>query len=149
MIQQLRNDLAPYFLSYDAVRDLGSDTAFPVSADITGGLQASDRFFRTDLGWACYYDGARWLTVQEFQMDLTPYGRSAQPYSGGATSLLLGPLRTDRNIAPPAPKPTSMSQRRTTPRTTGSLRSKSAPPPPGPSTPAQTPQELRSTKTLR
>lgn len=47
-------------------RDLGRGTAFPASADLPGGLQTNDRFFRTDLGWACYYDGTRWLTIHEY-----------------------------------------------------------------------------------
>jgi hypothetical protein len=37
-----------------------SGTSFPTSPD-TG-----EQFFRTDLGWLCYYDGTRWLTVEEF-----------------------------------------------------------------------------------
>jgi hypothetical protein len=27
-------------------------------------------FYRTDLGWLCYYDGARWLTVHEYVLPL-------------------------------------------------------------------------------
>lgn len=30
-----------------------------------GGARSGDRFFRTDLGWWCYYDGTRWLTEHE------------------------------------------------------------------------------------
>lgn len=47
----------------------GSGTAFP-AAPAAGRL-----FFRTDLGLLCYYDGARWLTVNEYT--LTLYERSA------------------------------------------------------------------------
>lgn len=69
----------------------GVGTSFPTSPS------TDDRFFRTDLGWLCYYDGTRWLTVHEYEADLTPYGRSAQPYAGAATTLLLVPARTDRS----------------------------------------------------
>lgn len=37
----------------------GSGTAFPSAPP------AGFRFFRTDLGWECYYDGTRWLTAYE------------------------------------------------------------------------------------
>jgi hypothetical protein len=66
LIQQLRQDLAPYFLSYDGTRDLGRGTSFPASADLPGGLQTYDRFFRTDLLFECAYDGTRWLTLHEY-----------------------------------------------------------------------------------
>lgn len=52
-------------------------------------------FYRTDLGWWIFYDGTRWLTVHEYEQALTPYFRNTQPYSGGATSLLLAPTRVD------------------------------------------------------
>jgi hypothetical protein len=52
-------------------------------------------FFRTDLGWWIYYTGSVWVTAHEYEQNLTPYGRNAQPYAGGATSLLLAPARTD------------------------------------------------------
>lgn len=38
-----------------------SGVAFP-AAPATGTL-----FFRTDLGWLCYYDGTRWQTINNFQ----------------------------------------------------------------------------------
>jgi len=34
----------------------GEGTSFP------GSPSTGDRFFRTDLGWSCFYDGTRWLT---------------------------------------------------------------------------------------
>jgi hypothetical protein len=30
-------------------------------------------FFRTDLGWLCYYDGTRWLTAHEYAMVLSAF----------------------------------------------------------------------------
>lgn len=42
----------------------GAGTAFPASPP-TG-----MRFFRTDLGFLCYYDGTRWLTVHEYVIAL-------------------------------------------------------------------------------
>jgi hypothetical protein len=65
-IQQLRRDLAPYFPSFEGTRDLGRGTAFPLTADVPGGLQTADRFFRSDLLLACVYDGARWLTQADY-----------------------------------------------------------------------------------
>lgn len=70
----------------------GSGTAFPSSP------AAGWRFFRTDLGFLCYFDGARWLTVQEYPTVIPPYGRTAQPYAGAAGVLLLAPMRTDRGL---------------------------------------------------
>lgn len=39
-----------------------SGTAFPAS------YPSNTPFFRSDLGWWCYYDGTRWLTAHEYQM---------------------------------------------------------------------------------
>lgn len=41
---------------------LGGGSALPASA-ATGAL-----FYRTDLGFLCYYDGTRWLTTNEYVM---------------------------------------------------------------------------------
>lgn len=43
----------------------GIGTAFPASP------ASGARFFRTDLGWLCYYDGTRWLTVHDYLVPLT------------------------------------------------------------------------------
>lgn len=94
-IQHLRQALAPYFLSYDGTRDLGRGTAFPASADLPGGLQTSDRFYRTDFAWMCYYDGARWLTLHEYAQPLTNYSRTTIPFTGTTGVLQLSPVRTD------------------------------------------------------
>lgn len=45
----------------------GAGTAFPGSP-VTGAV-----FFRTDLGWLCFYDGTRWLTSQEYYVNLGFY----------------------------------------------------------------------------
>ncbi len=42
--------------------NLGQGTSFPASPS------SGDRFFRTDLGWDCYYDGTRWLTMHEYSV---------------------------------------------------------------------------------
>lgn len=42
----------------------GSGNAFPATP-VTGTI-----FFRSDLGFLCYYDGTRWLTCHEFQAAL-------------------------------------------------------------------------------
>ena len=54
-----------------------SGTAFPTAA--TG-----DRYWRTDLGRECYYDGTRWLSVQVFDLQL------ADTAAAGADGALLG-----------------------------------------------------------
>lgn len=41
-----------------------SGTAFP------GSPTTNYVFYRTDLGWLCYYDGTRWLTVHEYVLPL-------------------------------------------------------------------------------
>ena len=64
---QLWPALTGYFADYDSTRDLGRGTAFPASADVRDGLTAGDRFWRSDLGFLCYYDGTRWLTVHEYE----------------------------------------------------------------------------------
>lgn len=43
----------------------GSGTAFPT------GIATGFLFFRTDLGWWCYYDGTQWLTEDEFVQTTT------------------------------------------------------------------------------
>lgn len=84
------------FHNFDTSRDLGRGTAFPASADLPGGLQTSDRFFRTDLGWQCFYDGTRWLTVHEYALPTPAYPPFPQPYSGAAGNpIALVPLRND------------------------------------------------------
>jgi hypothetical protein len=63
-IQSLRRKLTPYFLSYELLLDKGRGAAFPVSP------AAGWRFFRTDLGWRCYYDGAQWLTTHDYTLTI-------------------------------------------------------------------------------
>lgn len=43
-------------------------TAFP-TAPVTG-----ERYFRTDYGIEYYYDGTRWLSVNEYTLEIPPYG---------------------------------------------------------------------------
>jgi hypothetical protein len=53
-------------------------------------------YFRTDLGLWIYSDGTRQLTAEEFQCDVAAYARNPMPFAGaGATTLLIGPQRTD------------------------------------------------------
>ncbi len=72
---------------------------FNIGTSFPTGPATNDRFFRTDLGWLCYYDGARWLTVHEYEAVLHWYQGITLPYAAGAANatLLLLPLRTDRN----------------------------------------------------
>ena len=46
---------------------MGSGTAFPT------GITAGYRFFRTDLGFDCYYDGTQWLSLNIYSASLPQY----------------------------------------------------------------------------
>lgn len=53
-------------------------------------------FFDTTAGMWVYWDGARWLTAQQFQCDLVPYSRNPMPLAAGlGTTVLISPQRTD------------------------------------------------------
>jgi hypothetical protein len=82
-------ELSAEFPRMTVLRDLGRGTAFPATADLPGGLQANDRFYRTDIGWLCYYDGTRWLTVHEYAIS------SGLRTTVGAGTFVIGPLRQD------------------------------------------------------
>jgi hypothetical protein len=68
MARALRGPLSVYFPNFAGSLDLVRGTAFPTIAHDGGGLQTGSRFFRTDLGFLCYYDGAQWLTVHEYSV---------------------------------------------------------------------------------
>ncbi len=73
---------------------IGSGAAFPASP-ATGRV-----FFRTDLGWWCFYDGARWLTTFETAHPLA-ISDAANPvtYAGaGNTIVQRTPYRSDYSI---------------------------------------------------
>ena len=66
-----RNPIDANFNSKNSTNLFGVGTAFPASP------ATNDRFFRTDLGWLCYYDGTRWLTVHEYtHSTILPIGTS-------------------------------------------------------------------------
>ncbi len=68
---------------------LGAGTAFPVLAT------AGPRFYRSDLGWMCFYDGTRWLTENEFSVSW-PGGVGTSWTAISANGNTPGiPLRTD------------------------------------------------------
>jgi len=88
--QKLLTALKAHFPTFGVERDLGRGTAFP-STDIT--LAADDRFFRTDLGFLCYYDGTRWLTAHEYVFAL-PFA----DYSASDSFANWVRFRTDYNL---------------------------------------------------
>lgn len=91
----LRKSLSVYFPSLAASLDLGRGTALPTTGHDGAAIQTNARFFRTDLGWRCYYDGTRWLTMHEYEINMTPFG-GVFPYSGGSpATILLTPSRAD------------------------------------------------------
>jgi len=69
MAYNLRKPLGVYFPSFAASLDLGRGTAFPTVGHDGAAVQAGARFWRTDIGFACYYDGTRWLTAHEYVLD--------------------------------------------------------------------------------
>jgi hypothetical protein len=81
--QRLAARLQPFFLSYAGSLDLGRGTAMPTIGHDGAAVQAGARFFRTDLGFACYMDGTRWLTVHELTM-----GLAQQTYTVNTTSIV-------------------------------------------------------------
>lgn len=90
--------LSPWFITRDGSRDLGRGTAFP-STDVPGGVQAGDRFFRSDLGWACYHDGTRWLTAWEFPLAFAAGGNTyATNYSATTASIRWASTRNDYKL---------------------------------------------------
>lgn len=76
-LQRQANALSPFLFPH--ARDHGMGTAFPASADLPGGLQTNDRFYRTDLGFLCFYDGTRWLTAHEYSESILPSAGIAAP----------------------------------------------------------------------
>jgi len=57
-------------------------TSFPT------GIASGFVFFRSDLGFECYYDGSQWLTTHEYTLTLS----GQNTFSANGT-LLVGPLR--------------------------------------------------------
>lgn len=95
---RLRKPLSAHLMSYAALLDLGRGTAFPTTGHDGAAVQAGARFWRTDLGWLCYYDGTRWLTTHEYSSNFTAYARNAMPYSGGAAALQVAPVTSSYAI---------------------------------------------------
>lgn len=54
-------------------------------------------FYRTDLDLLCYYDGTRWLTVQEYPSTFASWGGAATPFSV-TTNPLLMPWFNDQGV---------------------------------------------------
>lgn len=85
------------YMRYSLLRDLGRGPAFPLTATVPGGLQAEDRFYRTDLHWDCYYTGSAWVTRQEFSTTLGPTesGTFTHSFAASTNTIRLGQLRSD------------------------------------------------------
>ena len=47
-----------------------ADAGTPGGSAFPSGPTTGFTFFRTDLGFACYYDGTRWLTINEYTLTL-------------------------------------------------------------------------------
>lgn len=97
MARVLAPALSVFFHDYAGTRDLGRGTAFPTT-DVLGGLQAGDRFFRTDLGFVCYFDGTRWLTVTEYACVLSTSEAQAASFAATTVNVRNGQLRQDYTV---------------------------------------------------
>lgn len=79
--------------SVDLGRRVGQTEAteknFAGGSQFPTGISAGFLFYRTDLGWLCYYDGTRWLTENEFSLSS---GLRVAPAPG---TYVIGPLRQD------------------------------------------------------
>lgn len=71
-----------------ALRKPRAETTLLVGAAFPTSPTSGDLFFRTDLGWLCFFDGTRWLTAHEYTASET---RTAI----GAGTYVIGPLRQD------------------------------------------------------
>lgn len=68
---------------------LPSGTSFPASPT------TDFLFYRTDLGFVCYYDGTRWLTVQEFACVVTIADNITVSFAATTAAVRTGMLRND------------------------------------------------------
>jgi hypothetical protein len=82
-------------LATSNILDIGEGSAFPTLSIASGVLAAGARFFRTDLNFACVYDGTRWLTQAEYECNLTPFAISPLPFGTAGNTILLAPSRSD------------------------------------------------------
>lgn len=64
-----------YIKVYKIIKDATSGSSFPASPS------TNQRFFRTDLGLDCFYDGTRWLTVTSYELSAAPVESSGLPGS--------------------------------------------------------------------
>lgn len=83
MLEQLRRRVLPS--TTREVPRMSAGTVFPT------GVSAGYRFFRTDLGFDCYYDGTQWLTIQEYAINFQQPSATIT----GAGSYIIGPVRQD------------------------------------------------------
>ena len=74
LIQQLRSADRRLSMTEVIEKPLSVGTAFPT------GIAAGFLFFRTDLGFLCFYDGTRWLTVHEYSVNWTYSAPAAGTY---------------------------------------------------------------------
>lgn len=87
-------------MTYDAANDrltlagglaLGSGSLkFSIGTAFPGSPATGDVFYRSDLGWLCFYDGTRWLTIHDQAEHL-----SVQSQPNNFTSVPVAVPRTD------------------------------------------------------
>lgn len=64
-------------------------TSFP------GSPTTNQKFYRTDLNFLCYYDGTRWLTVEEYSIPGTQATVAPFPTASSGSQFAFFPARTD------------------------------------------------------
>lgn len=87
--------LQPFFLSYAPLLDLGRGSAFPTTGHDGAAVQSGARFWRDDLDFACFYDGTRWMTVEEYTCVIGVSDSIVGSYAATTANVRLGLLRND------------------------------------------------------
>ena len=95
MVQSERDRLTRQQIGQTEVKETpmsSAGTVFPT------GIPTGFRFWRTDLGFECYYDGSQWLTVQEYICDMSFETDTALNYAVTTTFVRLGLIHSDYKV---------------------------------------------------
>src|SRR3954469_18270944 len=76
-------------LQFDVERIRKADTGLSAGTAFPSTPGTNLLFYRSDLGWLCYYDGTRWLTVHEYSAAFPQTAFTA------TSSFVIKPIRQD------------------------------------------------------
>lgn len=83
-------------LSADSAQTTGlawiSQTGLPTGTSFPGSPSTNDLFYRTDLSLLCFYDGTRWLSLNQYSANFERNGSVAEPIAASTTAYKLMPL---------------------------------------------------------